>query len=39
LPWVLRRAQGRSSGDGVLPKRPQLTPVEVLVGVYAIASK
>jgi lysophospholipase L1-like esterase len=39
LPWVLRRAQGRSSGDGVLPKRPQLTPVDDLVGVYALASK
>lgn len=28
IPWVVRRAQGRSSGDGVSPKRPELTPVE-----------
>jgi len=26
-PWVLRRLRGRSSGDGMVPKRPQLTPV------------
>lgn len=26
-PWVVRRIRGRSSGDGVLPKRPTLTPV------------
>jgi len=26
-PWVLRRVRGRSSGDGVVAKRPQLTPV------------
>ena len=26
-PWVVRRVRGRSSGDGVLPKRPTLTPV------------
>ena len=25
-PWVLRRLQGRSSGDLVQPKRPELTP-------------
>ena len=25
-PWLLRRARGRSSGDGVVPKRPQLAP-------------
>ena len=25
-PWVLRRLQGRSSGDAVLPKRPDLAP-------------
>jgi len=25
-PWVTRRLRGRSSGDGVLPKRPQLLP-------------
>jgi lysophospholipase L1-like esterase len=27
-PWVVRRVRGRSSGDGVLPKRPTLAPVE-----------
>lgn len=32
FPWMIRRAQGRSSGDGVSPKRPQLTPVDDLVG-------
>jgi lysophospholipase L1-like esterase len=26
LPWVGRRLRGRSSGDGLLPKRPDLTP-------------
>jgi lysophospholipase L1-like esterase len=26
-PWVLRRARGRSSGDGIEPKRPELAPV------------
>jgi lysophospholipase L1-like esterase len=26
-PWVMRRVRGRSSGDGVLPKRPALAPV------------
>ncbi len=28
LPWVWRHLQGRSSGDGVTPKRPELEPVE-----------
>ncbi len=27
LPWLLRRALGRSSGDGVVAKRPTLLPV------------
>ena len=27
LPWVKRRLTGKSSGDGVLPKRPRLTKV------------
>lgn len=27
VPWVGRRLQGRSSGDGVLPKRPELSAV------------
>ncbi|WP_183093995.1 SGNH/GDSL hydrolase family protein [Nocardioides stalactiti] len=26
-PWVARRITGRSSGDGVTPKRPGLTPI------------
>ncbi|UMG94547.1 SGNH/GDSL hydrolase family protein [Nocardioides sp. TF02-7] len=26
-PWVQRRLTGRSSGDGVEPKRPQLSPI------------
>ena len=26
-PWALRRARGRSSGDGISAKRPQLLPV------------
>lgn len=25
-PWLVRRARGRSSGDGVQPKRPELSP-------------
>lgn len=28
LPWLWRHAHGRSSGDGRLPKRPDLRPVE-----------
>ena len=27
LPWIWRHAQGKSSGDGIRPKRPELTPV------------
>jgi lysophospholipase L1-like esterase len=27
VPWVHRRLTGRSSGDGVLPKRPTLAPI------------
>jgi hypothetical protein len=26
-PWLSRRIRGRSSGDGILPKRPQLQPL------------
>lgn len=26
-PWVVRRIRGRSSGDGITPKRPDLAPV------------
>ena len=32
LPWMWRRATGRSSGDGVLPKRPTLAPVHPEAG-------
>lgn len=28
LPWVGRRLRGVSSGDGVAPKRPELTPLQ-----------
>ena len=28
-PWLVRRARGRSSGDGIVAKRPDLAPVEV----------
>jgi lysophospholipase L1-like esterase len=28
-PWLVRRARGRSSGDGRFPKAPELAPVEV----------
>lgn len=31
-PWMVRRLRGRSSGDGRLPKRPQLSPVSERVG-------
>lgn len=27
-PWVIRRIRGRSSGDGLTPKRPELAPIE-----------
>ena len=27
-PWVQRRVTGRSSGDGVRPKRPELAPID-----------
>ncbi len=27
-PWVQRRLQGRSSGDSVVPKRPEPTPID-----------
>lgn len=29
LPWIWRHARGRSSGDGLSPKRPELLPVDV----------
>jgi uncharacterized protein (DUF952 family) len=30
VPWLLRRARGRSSGDGITAKRPRLLPVASL---------
>lgn len=27
-PWIARRIRGQSSGDGITPKRPALTPIE-----------
>lgn len=30
MPWVRRRLRGRSSGDGIPPKRPELLPLEAL---------
>ncbi|WP_374203089.1 SGNH/GDSL hydrolase family protein [Streptomyces sp. ST2-7A] len=35
LPWIGRRLSGRSSGDGRLPKRPELLPVDVDPGHIA----
>jgi hypothetical protein len=26
-PWLTRRIRGRSSGDGITPKRPRLLPL------------
>jgi lysophospholipase L1-like esterase len=31
-PWIVRRIRGRSSGDGLSPKRPALAPLEFDVG-------
>ncbi len=31
-PWIVRRVRGRSSGDGVVAKRPELAPVEPTSG-------
>jgi lysophospholipase L1-like esterase len=28
VPWIWRSVQGRSAGDGIRPKRPELQPVE-----------
>jgi lysophospholipase L1-like esterase len=33
MPWVRRRIQGVSSGDGLAPKRPELLPVDATVAV------
>jgi len=32
LPFVRNRLQGRDVGEGFLPKRPELLPVEVVRG-------
>jgi len=29
LPWIWRHSRGRSSGDGIEPKRPELSPVSL----------
>jgi uncharacterized protein (DUF952 family)/lysophospholipase L1-like esterase len=34
-PWALRRARGRSSGDGITAKRPQLLPVAPVFHIVA----
>jgi uncharacterized protein (DUF952 family) len=36
-PWLLRRARGRSSGDGIVAKRPRLLPVASLFHIVAAA--
>jgi lysophospholipase L1-like esterase len=36
LPWVGRHMRGRSSGDGVAPKRPDLEPFDALGTVDAV---
>ena len=33
IPWLWRHAQGRSSGDGIRPKRPRLEPIRGAPGV------
>jgi uncharacterized protein (DUF952 family)/lysophospholipase L1-like esterase len=35
VPWLLRRARGRSSGDGITAKRPRLVPVASLFHLVA----
>jgi hypothetical protein len=30
MPWVRRRLRGTSSGEGLPPKRPDLSPMETL---------
>ncbi len=34
MPWVRRRLTGRSSGDDVPPKRPELLPLDALGGFH-----
>jgi hypothetical protein len=33
-PWVVRRLRRRSSGDGIVAKRPELAPVDVAGSPY-----
>jgi lysophospholipase L1-like esterase len=33
VPWARRRLTGRSSGDGIPPKRPELLPLDALAGL------
>lgn len=33
VPWIVRHAQGKSSGDGIVAKRPTLEPVEPRVSI------
>jgi len=35
-PWLTRRIRGRSSGDGIPPKRPQLLPLSEAAAHAAI---
>lgn len=35
MPWLARRARGRSSGDGILAKRPRLLPVASVFHIVA----
>jgi uncharacterized protein (DUF952 family)/lysophospholipase L1-like esterase len=37
VPWLVRRARGRSSGDGIIAKRPRLLPVASLFHIVAPA--
>lgn len=37
-PWILRRVRGRSSGDGMVAKRPELSPVAVVAGTHGGSS-
>lgn len=36
VPWLIRHAQGKSSGDGVVAKRPTLQPVEPELRAVAV---
>jgi hypothetical protein len=36
IPWLIRRARGVSLGDGMSPKRPEMTPVVIPAGVINV---